>query len=197
MDRLSVRLQESFGIKDLSKKSDINLFNDLILHALVNKMSLEDTVNVLKSAFQQGYTIDLDIVKRVAQNRETIMLLDNDKPLALWARLLPAYREHLENTEENKYSQITIASDDVKNILCYGTNSSVAYKNQISKARSIINSKLPKGTILTSNSIGDNIIFSFITATSKEQAHKILVQTGSNGLHTIDKHISALGLTGE
>lgn len=197
MDRLSVRLQESFGIKDLSKKSDINLFNDLILHALVNKMSLEDTVNVLKSAFQQGYTIDLDIVKRVAQNRETIMLLDNDKPLALWARLLPAYREHLENTEENRYSQITIASDDVKNILCYGTNSSVAYKNQISKARSIINSKLPKGTILTSNSIGDNIIFSFITATSKEQAHKILVQTGSNGLHTIDKHISALGLTGE
>lgn len=197
MDRLSLRLQDAFGIKDSSKKGDINLFNDLILHALVNKLSLDDTINVLKSVFTQENVLDTDIIQRVAQNRETVLLLDNDKPLALWARLLPAYREHINNTDTDKYTQITLPSEDVKNILCYGTNSSVAYKNQISKARITINNKLPKGTILTSNSVGDSIVFSFITATSKEQAHKMLVQTGNNGLHTIDKHISALGLIGE
>lgn len=197
MDRLSNRLQESFGLKDSSKRSDMNLFNDLILHALVNKMSLEDTIEVLRSAFTQESTVDVDIIERVAQNKETVLLLDNDKPLALWARLLPTYREHLSVNEDNKYTQVSLPYELVRDMLCYGTSSSVAYKNQISKARSTINNKLPKGTILTSNVLGDTIVFSFITATIKEQAHKILVQTGNNGLHTIDKHISALGLTGE
>lgn len=197
MDRLSVRLQESFGLKETSKRSDINLFNDLILHALVNKMSLQEAVGVLQSVFTQSATLDADILERVAQNRETILLLDSDKTLTLWARLLPAYKEHLAKEEANKYTQTTMSYELVRDMLCYGTRSSVAYKNQISKVRSTINSKLPTGTILTSNVVGDSIVFSFITANSKEQAHKMLVQTGNNGLHTIDKHISALGLIGE
>lgn len=192
MKRLSLQVQESFGINDSTKKSDLVLFNDLILHALVNKLSLEDTYKVLSEHFTPQYFIDTSIMERVASVKETILLLDNDKPLALWVRLLPAYREHTEKTDANKLTQVTLPIKIVRDILCYGTNSSVAYKNQISKARMTINSKLPKGTIMTTVTSGDDLITSFVTATTKEDAHRLLVSANHSGLHTLDKLISAL-----
>lgn len=186
---------ESF---DLSKGTDLLLYNDILVHAIANRLSLEDTYKVLKSKFNSNTEVNIDIIKRISELIETLALVDNDKAISLWARLLPTYREHLTNPSSNKITSCVLSYTDISKSLYpesyeHFLSKKAHIRSTLSRTKMYINKALPKGTILASITNKDDTEFTFISADNKQDAHKLLVQSGNTGLSIIDKLIASMG----
>ena len=182
--RLIHQLQESLGVKH---KVDQELLADILVHCIASRKTLEEAYVSLVETFGSSYPIDIDIMKRVAQQKETVMLIDNDRAISLWARLLPAYNEHRGKETESKVTSIDLSTATLHNILVPGEDSKGKYKSAFSRARSAINNALPKGIIMVCHVRRDSTRFVFVSAMNHDEAHSLLIQVGCATLSTIDK----------
>lgn len=122
-------------------------------------------------------------------------MIENDKAISLWARLLPTYKDHLNNKECTKSTQTTIQVSTLLSILYPDAevNSKSIARSALSRTKSYINKCLPKGTILTSVTSKEEVEFTFITSDDKNLAHKLLVKLGCTSLQSIDKLLAQMG----
>lgn len=183
---------DSFGY-DLSYQ-DKELIQDLVIHGLVTGKSLEDTYNIISKLYKPTHEFNTKLVQVLAKDVETILLLDNHRAVMLWAYLLPTYKEH-KGIANPKCTSISISKEDIKNVLGFTTEVSTGtFSTALSRVKDYINKTLPKGTILVSRVNLDIIVFSFISASLKEDAHRLLVDNGYTSLNSIDKIIAQLGV---
>lgn len=189
MKRLIHQLQESLGIK---QKVDQELLADMLIHCISSEKTLEESYKILVETFGVEYMIDIDIMKRVAQQKETVMLIDNDRAISLWARLISTYKEHIRDPDESKVTSIELNNDLLRSILIQGADTKGKYKSAFSRARNAINDALPVGVNMICQVHKDCTKFIFISAINNEVAHNLLVQVGCTTLSTIDKVIAQM-----
>lgn len=190
MKRLIQQLQDSLGVK---QKVDQELLSDMLIHCIASGKNLEESYKSLMETFGVEYIIDIDIMSRVAQQKETVMLIDNDRAISLWARLLSTYKEHLANPNESKVTTIELPNDVLHTILVNDGSSKGKYKSAFSRAKNAINDVLPVGITMVCQVHKDVTKFIFISASSNEVAHSLLVQVGCTALTTIDKILAQMG----
>lgn len=197
MTRLSKQIQESLGIRE---KPNQELFTDLLIHAIASGKDLKETYQMLLDTFGCEYTIDVDIMSKVAQQKETVILIENDRAISLWARLLGTFKEHIQNPEGTKSTRVSIPNESLYNIMSSTDELktqhvlSSKYKSAFSRARGCINKALPKGTVLLHSVHKEDTEFTFVSASSKEEAHRLLVHIGVNSTNTMDKVLAQLGI---
>ena len=163
-----------------------------MVHSIVNGNTLDRTYEVLSNVFGKKQDVDIEMFERVAKQLETVILLESDKAISLWARLLPTYRDHSSKPSKDVSTSIGLSVDTVKGLLGCSEASQGVFKNTLSKVKVQVSNSLPKGTILTSTTSNGVITFSFLRASSKESAHTQLVALGVNGLPTIDRLVALL-----
>lgn len=190
MKRLIQQLQESLGV---TQKVDQELLADMLIHCIASEKTLEESYDTLTETFGVDYIVDVDIMKRVAKTKETVMLIDNDRAISLWARLISTYKEHLSNPKESKVTFIEIPNDTLRSILVQGEYTKGKYKSAFSRARNAINNVLPTGVHMVCQVHKGHTKFIFISASSNEVAHTLLVQAGCTALSTIDKVLVQMG----
>lgn len=195
MKRLAKQLKESLGLRERGQQE---VFNDLLIHAIASGKDLKETYQMLLDTFGCEYTVDIDIMSKVAHQKETVMLVENDKAISLWARLLGTYKEHINNPILPKYTSTQIPNDVLHSILGYDTNADGGVKSKhksiFSRARKNIVSVLPRGTTLVHSTGKDTTKFTFISAETKEDTHKVLVDIGTTSNNLIDRVLAELGI---
>lgn len=191
MKRLIHQLQESLGVK---QKVDQDLLADLLIHCIASGKTLKDAYTSLMETMGCEYVIDIDIVDKVAQRIETIILLDNDRAISLWARLIATYTEHLNDSNLNKVHSVTILNEVLTDILTPGDTGKGKYKSAFSRARNSINKAIhPRRVTLVCQVHKDSTVFTFVSAQNKDMAHNLLVSIGCTALATIDKILAQMG----
>lgn len=170
------------------------MFIDLLIHAIVSKKTLSDTMSLLKKNFDvvPNTEFNTQMIEMIASEEITLQLLDNDFALGIWVYLLPTYRIHL-NDNTSKTTSVSINLEVFKGLLKCQELKADTWNTRLSRARNQINSLLPKGTIMVTKVINDDISLMFMTADNLEDAHKLVIEH-FEGVSTIDKLLASFGV---